>query len=49
MNIEQFEKNIKFAKETGLDKFYLWGAEWWYWMKEKHNNDEFWQKAKTLF
>jgi len=27
MNLERFQKNIEFAKRTGLDTFYLWGAE----------------------
>ena len=33
MNLEQFQKNIEFAQNTGLDTFYLWGVEWMYWMK----------------
>jgi len=49
MTISQFQDNIDFAKETGLDTFYLWGAEWWYWMKKAHNNDTFWNEAKKLF
>ena len=49
MNLEQFRKNIDFAKRTGLDTFYLWGGEWWYWMKEKQNQPEIWQEAKKLF
>jgi len=49
MNFEQFKKNIEFAKKTGLDEFYLWGAEWWYWMKETQNNPEIWNEAKKLF
>ena len=49
MNLEQFRKNIEFAKQTGFREFYLWGAEWWYWMKEKQNQPEIWQEAKGLF
>lgn len=49
MNLEQFKYNIEFAKKTGLSKFYLWGGEWWYWMKEKQNNTEIWNEAKKLF
>jgi beta-galactosidase GanA len=45
----QFLKNVDFAKRTGLDTFYLWGGEWWYWMKEKQGDDYLWQTAKTLF
>ena len=49
MNLEQFQKNIAFAKRTGLKRFYLWGSEWWYWMKEKQAKPEIWEEAKTLF
>ena len=49
MNISQFKENIQFARETGLDKFYLWGVEWWYWLKEIHNRPEIWNEAKELF
>ncbi|MBU4274498.1 cellulase family glycosylhydrolase [Patescibacteria group bacterium] len=49
MNLEKFKHNIEFAKKTGFDTFYLWGAEWWYWLKEKHNQPEIWNEARKLF
>ena len=49
MNLEQFQKNIEFARRTGFDRFYLWGAEWWYWMKEKQEQPAIWQEAERLF
>ena len=49
MNLEQFKKNIEFAKRTGLKEFYLWGGEWIYWMKIKQNQPEIWNEAKKLF
>ena len=49
MNLERLKANIGFAKKTGLDEFYLWGAEWWYWMKQKQNRPEIWNEAKNLF
>lgn len=49
MNLEQFKKNIDFARKTGLKEFYLWGAEWWYWLKEKQNMPEIWDEARNLF
>ena len=39
---------VDYAKRTGQDTFYLWGAEWWYWMKVKHNQPEIWEEAKKL-
>lgn len=48
MSFEQFLKNIAYAKKVGFPEVYLWGAEWWYWLKEKHNITNFWQKAQEL-
>ncbi len=49
MNLEQFKANIEFAKKTGLKEFYLWGSEWWYWMKEKQNRPAIWDEAGKIF
>ena len=49
MNLEQFRYNIEFAKKTGLKEFYLWGGEWWYWLREKQGKPEIWEEAKMLF
>jgi len=47
MPFEEFQKIISFAKKTNFDTFYLWGAEWWYYMK-KNNQVEYWQEIKSL-
>ncbi|MFA5048007.1 MAG: beta-galactosidase [Patescibacteria group bacterium] len=49
MSLEQFKSNIKFTKRAGFDEAYLWGVEWWYFMKEKRSYDGYWQEAKTLW
>ncbi|MFA6547770.1 MAG: beta-galactosidase [Candidatus Magasanikbacteria bacterium] len=33
MNLDRMQKQIDFAKQTGFSRAYLWGAEWWYWLK----------------
>ena len=48
-DLAQFQKNIIFAKQTGISEFYLWGAEWWYWRKEAASDPAFWQEAQKLF
>src|SRR3989344_2296708 len=48
-DMAQFQKNIEFARQTGMQEFYLWGAEWWYWRKENGNDDSFWTEARKLF
>jgi len=49
MDLQRFQEVINFAGKTGLDEFYLWGGEWWFWMKEKQGQPEIWQEAKKLF
>lgn len=46
--LEKFQTNVRFAQKTGFDEIYLWGTEWWYYMKEK-GHPEYWEYAKTLF
>ena len=48
MNVEKFKDIIEFSKKTGGDSFYLWGVEWWYWMREKHNDPQMWDEAKKV-
>ena len=48
MDIEKFKGIIEFAEDTRFDTQYLWGAEWWYWLKE-HGEDSFWLHAKELY
>jgi hypothetical protein len=47
-NIDQFKANAQIAINTGFDRAYLWGVEWWY-FKYKNNNPEYWLFAKSLF
>lgn len=49
MNPEKFRANLEYEKETGFSEVYLWGVEWWYWLKEKHGKPEMWNEAKKLF
>lgn len=47
MSIDKFNEIIRFAQKTGFEDQYLWGAEWWYFMKEK-NHPEYWERAKEI-
>jgi hypothetical protein len=49
MNPEQLKSNVEFAKKTGFPEIYLWGAEWWYWLKTTQNHPELWDTARELF
>ncbi len=46
---EQFRKNIEYARSSGISPAYLWGAEWWYYLKKERGVDTFWEEAKKLW
>ncbi len=49
MDTDKFKKILQYAKRTKFEEQYLWGAEWWYWLKVKENKPEFWNMAKNLY
>lgn len=49
MNLERFNTIIDFARRTNFSEQYLWGAEWWYYLKTKYNHPEMWERARELF
>jgi hypothetical protein len=49
MSLDRFENILSYARETRFSKQYLWGAEWWYWLKVKKNHPEYWERAKALY
>lgn len=48
MSLQKFNKMLSVAKATGFSPQYLWGVEWWYWMKGQ-DYPEFWERSKELF
>ncbi len=48
MNTEKFADIIEYAKHTRYDRQYLWGAEWWYWLK-LNGEVGMWEAGKELF
>ncbi len=48
MNPDKFREILEYTKGSGFDTFYLWGTEWWYWLKEKQNMPEMWNIAKGV-
>jgi hypothetical protein len=49
MNINIFRNNVEFARRVGMPDVYLWGVEWWYWIKLRAGNSDFLNEAKPLF
>lgn len=48
MSIEKMREIVDYARQSPFDTQYLWGVEWWYWMKER-GHSEFWDFAKQLY
>src|SRR3989338_6851402 len=48
-DLDFFKNTVAYAKATNFGEYYLWGAEWWYWLKVKQGHPEFWEFAKTIF
>ena len=49
MSVAQMYDNLNFATQIGLDRAYLWGAEWWYWRMTELNDPEPYEAAKEMF
>ena len=48
-NRNDFEKNLAYVKRAGFSQAYLWGVEWWYWLKKEKNMPQFWNEAKLIW
>ncbi len=49
MDAARFRKHTGFARATGFREVYLWGAEYWYWLKTSQNDASLWEEARRLF
>jgi hypothetical protein len=47
-SLDEFKKSMNYAEAVGFGEVYLWGVEWWYWLKEKHGNSDYWEEAKKV-
>lgn len=48
MNAEKLKDNVAVARQAGFPIIYLWGVEWWYWLKIEKGHPELWETAKGL-
>lgn len=49
MNAQQLRKNIEYVNNVEFSEAYLWGGEWWYWLKTKKGDNSLWEEAKKIF
>lgn len=48
MDVDKIREIIDYAKDTRYPRQYLWGAEWWYWLKQK-GHPEIWELGLEIF
>ncbi|MBU0596538.1 endo-1,4-beta-xylanase [Patescibacteria group bacterium] len=46
MTPDRLEKNFDYASRVGASRAYLWGVEWWYWMRESKQQGAFWNLVR---
>lgn len=47
-DLRRFKDNIVYVQKAGFGEVYLWGVEYWYWLKEQ-GRPEIWEEAKKLW
>ncbi|HEY8491692.1 MAG TPA: beta-galactosidase [Dehalococcoidia bacterium] len=45
---ERFNHYLAMAERSGAQRVYLWGAEWWYFMKTVHGDGSWWEAMRGL-
>jgi hypothetical protein len=48
MDLERMKDIVEYARKTNFEYQYLWGVEWWYWLKKEHNNSDMWDFVHDL-
>lgn len=48
MNSEKLKDNVQFAKNSGFSDIYLWGVEWYYYLKVNHDYPNVWETVKEI-
>jgi hypothetical protein len=49
MNEDKLRENVVYARKLGFPVIYLWGGEWWYYLKERKGYDGLWEAARDIF
>ncbi|MGH2632033.1 MAG: beta-galactosidase [Tepidiformaceae bacterium] len=45
---KKFEQSIDYARRTGADRVYLWGAEWWLYERDHFGDSRWWDMARAV-
>lgn len=47
-SVKRLQRHAWVAEHIGSPRAYWWGAEWWYFMKEKQNEPAYWNAAREI-
>jgi hypothetical protein len=48
MSPQKLEDIAEYARKTNFSESFLWGAEWWYWLKTQKGESAMWDTAKKI-
>jgi hypothetical protein len=43
MSVVRLQNALNYTSHIGASRAYLWGVEWWYWMREKQGDARYWK------
>jgi hypothetical protein len=49
MDENKLIENVTYARRVGFQEIYLWGVEWWYWLKVEKDYPALWDTGRELF
>jgi hypothetical protein len=49
MDERKLLENVQYAQRLGFSEIYLWGGEWWYYLKTQKDYPGLWDTARKLF
>ncbi|OGH83383.1 MAG: hypothetical protein A2373_00220 [Candidatus Magasanikbacteria bacterium RIFOXYB1_FULL_40_15] len=47
MNPTRLREHMDYVEKIGVPRAYLWGVEWWYWVKEARGDSRYWNMVKN--
>ncbi|MEP7215901.1 MAG: beta-galactosidase [Anaerolineaceae bacterium] len=47
LTAKNFRKSIEYARRSGADRVYLWGAEWWLFQRQHYGDSTWWDLARA--
>jgi len=48
MNLDILRETVAYAEGTRFEKQYLWGGEWWFWLRTQ-GHPELWEWARDWY